>query len=49
VILAKIAGGSDFSPLLRDIGSPGIIKKSANIKVTAAQTTMRLCNNLLIV
>jgi hypothetical protein len=48
-MLSKISGGKDFSPLLREIGSPGIIKKRANINVTAAHTTIRLWSNLLIV
>jgi hypothetical protein len=41
-MLSRISGGNDFSPLFREIGSPGIMKKSANINVTAAQITTRL-------
>jgi hypothetical protein len=41
-MLSRISGGNDFSPLFNEIGSPGIMKKRANIKVTAAHTTKRL-------
>jgi hypothetical protein len=41
-MLSKISCGNAFSPLFNEIGSPGMMKKSANINVTAAQTTTRL-------